>query len=170
MAGVNKHYQYRVMNLIKKNWLLIAVVIPLLILVLIRSFGAGSFRNDAGKWAEPSMNRSNITDLSRMETVPGEKLLINLDSESGEIRMKQFTGLHLPPDSVLSKKYLSVIKGHKGPVLLLSSDPALAARIWMIISQTGCRNIFILVNNPDNEVFKYKFPADSQKVRNLEDQ
>ncbi len=153
------------MNLVKKNWLIIVVVLPLLILVLIRSFGAGSFRNNARKWAEPSMNRSNITDLSRMETVPGEKLLINLDSASGETRMKTVTVLHVPPDSVLSKKYLSAIKQYKGPVLLYSSDPALAARIWMIISQTGRRNIFVLVNNPGNEVFKYKFPADNQQVR-----
>ncbi len=87
------------------------------------------------------MNRSNITDLSQMEALPEEKLLINLDSEAGGIKMKSVTELYIPPDSVLSKKYLSAIKEHRGPVLLFSSDPALSARIWMILSQTGCRNI-----------------------------
>ena len=74
---------------------------------------------------------------------------------------KSFAEVHIPPDSVLNRKYLTIIKDHKGAVLISSSDAALSARIWMVISQTGCRNLYILTGSNDNEVFKNEFRPDT---------
>ncbi len=68
---------------------------------------------------------------------------------------------NITADSILSKKYVNTILKHDGPVLLSSSEPGLSARIWMILSQMGCTNIYILTKNTDNEVFKYKFRPDT---------
>jgi hypothetical protein len=149
------------MVLIKKFRLVIAVVLPLLILVLIRSFMVSHFKNDAKKWAEPSVKQSNRITIEQAGSLKGKSLTINLDKDVS--RLMELTGdvQNIPAESVLMKDYVSMILKHDGPVMLFSSDPGLSARIWMILSQMGCRNIYILANSSDNEVFKYKFRPDT---------
>jgi GTP cyclohydrolase II len=145
------------MELLKKYRLVIIVVLPILILVLIRSSGLNYFKNDAKKRAEPSLKQSNIMIIEQAGSLSGKNLIINLDKEgklTGDVQ-------NIPADSVLTKNYVTMIMKHDGPVLLFSSDPGLSARIWMILSQLGCRNIYILTNSSDNEVFKYKFRPDT---------
>jgi hypothetical protein len=78
-----------------------------------------------------------------------------------EINVHSAGIIQIPADSILCNQYLSIIKKHKGPLLLFSDDKTISARIWMILSQIGRRNIFILTNNKNNEVFKYKFRPDT---------
>lgn len=147
--------------MIRKYRLVIAVVLPILILIFIRSLGANHFRSDAKKWAEPSLNRSNIVSRESVKKMPGEKLIINLDNEARGINDEETEEVYISPDSILSKNYLNKIREHKGPVLLYSPDPSVTPRIWMIISQMGCRNVYILTSNTDNEAFKHNFRSDT---------
>jgi hypothetical protein len=149
------------MELIRKFRLVIAIVLPILILVLIRSFGVSHFKNDARKWAEPSINKSNIVKIEQVGSLKGEILMICLDKEADSIRKLSGELRNIPPDSILNKNHSSQIMKHDGPVLLYSSDPGLSARIWMLLSQMGRRNIYILTDSTDNEVLKYKFRPDS---------
>jgi hypothetical protein len=150
------------MELIKRYKIIIAVLLPVLILIFIRSCTPGKFKTDARKWSEPSFKQSNIITPLQAATISGEKLIVNLDNEQGiSLEDKTAKEIHIPPDSVVSEKYLNIIRHHRGPVLLASSDQALSARIWMIISQTGNSNIYILTGNSDNETFKNKFRSDT---------
>ena len=149
------------MELIRKFRLVIAIVLPILILVLIRSFGVSHFKNDARKWAEPSINKSNIVKIEQVGSLKGEILMICLDKEADSIRKLSGELRNIPPDSILNKNHSTQIMKHDGPVLLYSSDPGLSARIWMLLSQMGRRNIYILTDSTDNEVLKYKFRPDS---------
>jgi hypothetical protein len=149
------------MELVKKYKLVIVVVFPILILVLIRSVGLNHVKNDVKKWAEPSVKQSNIITIDQAVSLKGKSLTINLDKD--DVRIRELTGYvqNIPADSVLRKNHVSMILKHDGPVMLFSSDPGLSARIWMILSQMGCRNIYILSISSDNEVFKYKFRPDT---------
>jgi hypothetical protein len=149
------------MELIKKYRLVIIVVLPIFILVLIRSSGLNHFKNDAKKWAEPSVKQSNIITIEQVVSPSGKNLIINLDKEVSQISKLTADVQNIQADSVLSKKHVSMIMSHDGPVLLFSSDPGLSAKIWMILSQLGCRNIYIFTNSADNEVLKYKFRPDT---------
>ncbi len=153
------------MELIKKYRLVIAVVLPILILGLIRSLGVNHFKNDAKRWAEPSVKQSNTINIKQSGTLSGKKLIINLDNDASGIREITMDAQNIPADSVLSKKYFKIIKKHDGPVLLFSSETSISARIWMILSQMGFNNTYILTNNKDNEVFKYKFRPDTISLR-----
>ena len=149
------------MDFLRKNRLVIVIVIPIVILVLIRSVGTNHFKSDANRWAEPSVSEKNIISVEQLATFPGEKLIINLDDENSltnDMRIKSF---NIPADSILSKNYLKIIREHEGTVLLVSEDPTISARIWMVISQMGYNNIYIITNDTDNEVFKYKFRPDT---------
>jgi hypothetical protein len=148
------------MGIIKKYKVVILVVMPVLILVLFRAFGTNHFKNDARRWAEPSVARSNIISEDQLGTLSGEKLIINLDKKSSGIE-QNINNKVISADSILSKNVLNIIRKHGGPVLLFSSDAAVSARVWMILSQMGYGNIYIFTNDTDNEVLKNKFRPDT---------
>jgi hypothetical protein len=149
------------MGIIHKYKVVIAVVLPILILVLIRQFGGNHFQTDAKRWSEPSIMRSNIITEEKIGTLSGEKLIINLGEGNREIKDMGMELLNIPADSVLSKNILHTIGKHDGPLLLYSSETAVSARIWMVLSQMGYKNIFILTNEADNEISKNKFRPDT---------
>jgi len=149
------------MGLIKKYKAVIFIVLPILILVLFRILNTSNFESNAKKWAEPSFNRSNIINTEESRSLSGNKLIISLGEDVKELSDINFSVLNIPADSVLCKNYFSVIRKHDDPILLLSSDPAVSARIWMVLSQMGISNIYILTNESDNEVLKYKFRPDT---------
>lgn len=150
------------MNEIIKNYkIVLYVVVPILILVLIRSFGTIHFKSDAKKWAEPSVLQSNIITLENAGSLSGTKLIIDLDKERSGINGSTFNEIEILPDAILQSENLKKIKKNDGPALLFSKDPAISSRIWMVLSQLGCKNIFILTNDPGNEEQKFKFIHDS---------
>lgn len=149
------------MGILNKYKVIIAVVLPILILVLIRSFGGNNFKSDAKRWAEPSVMRSNIITGEQIRALSGEKLVINLGEEGNEINGMTRDALNIPADSLFSKNNLNTIRKHDGPILIFSSETAVSVRIWMVLSQMGYKNIYILTNNADNEVFKSKFRPDT---------
>ncbi len=67
------------MNLINRYKIIIAIVLPLLILLALRTCSRESFKYDAKKWAEPSFDLSNVITAEGIGTLEGEKLIIYLD-------------------------------------------------------------------------------------------
>jgi hypothetical protein len=149
------------MELIKRYKVVIAIVLPIVILVLIRSLGTNHFKTDALKWAEPSVQRSNIITLDKAVSLPGNKLFVNLVGKTGAIITPGMKSINIPADSILNKKVLHSLKNNNGPVLLYSSENDVSARVWMILSQLGHNNIYIVSDDPENEVMKNKFRPDT---------
>lgn len=149
------------MDLIKRYKVVIAVVLPILIMVLVRSLGTNHFKADAVKLAEPSVLRSNIISFDKAVSLPGNKLFVNLLGEDGLINTPGMKSINIPSDSILNKKILHLMKNNDGPVLLYSSEEAVSARVWMILSQLGHNNIYIVSDDPENEVMKNKFRPDT---------
>ena len=149
------------MKFINKYKVIIAVILPILILVLIRLLGPNQFKVDADKWSAPSVSMTNIISVNKIGSLSGDRLIINLDNVKTGITDQETVTLSIPADSVLSKNNLKMIRRHDGPVLLISSEIALSARIWMLLSQMGCKNLFIITNDTSNEVLKYKFRPDT---------
>lgn len=150
------------MNIIKKYKIVIAVVLPILILVLIRAIGTSHFKPDAKRWAQPSVLRSNVISLDKALSLKGEKLFVNLAGEFGVIKTPGLKSINIPADSILDKEILHSISTNDGPVLLYSSEAAISVRVWMILSQMGYSNIYIISDDPENEVMKNKFRPDSR--------
>jgi hypothetical protein len=149
------------MKILKKYQIVITIVLPFLILIIIKTFNATSFKYDAKKWSVPSFNGSNIVSTSETGSLPGNRLIINLDNGNNEEFDKSAPMVEIQPSAILERKNINLMRDHKGTLLLYSGDPALSARIWMVISQTGIRNIYIMTSDKDNEIFKYKFRPDT---------
>jgi hypothetical protein len=146
------------MEIIKKNLVVIVIVLILLVLILFRSIGLNHFKTDAKSYAEASLLQSNILTPEKLKSLQGDKLLINLDIDSPNELTNE--AIRVSPDSILVKSHINTIMKHDGPVVVWSSEPALSARIWMLLSQLGRKDIFIL-SNSDNETLNYKFQRDS---------
>lgn len=149
------------MELIKRYKVVIAIVLAIAVLVIIRTSGTNHFKSDAKRWAEPSVKKSNTISIEQAGMLKGEKLIINLDKDASPVGKITGDVQNIPSDSILSKNHVKAILKHNGPVLLFSSESGLSARIWMILSQLGRTNIYILSKDNDNEVLKYKFRPDS---------
>jgi hypothetical protein len=149
------------MELIRKYGYIILIIVTITVPVILRSTGTGHFMYDAKKWAEPSFSGSNIITPANISLLKGDKLIIWLGS--GHQKITGITGeeISMPADSVLSKKYISVIHRNKGAVILFSNDYSVSAKVWMIMSQAGFKNIYIYSTDPDNEVLKKEFRSDS---------
>ena len=151
------------MGIIKKYRVVIIILVPLLILVIIRSVGINHFKLDAKKLAEPSVSRTNLINSSEMAALSGEVLLINLGDGKieGTDSNSKAEILNIPPVALLEKSNLNKISKHNGPVLIFSPDPSVSSRMWMLLGQMGIKTLYILTNDKDNESFKNKFRPDT---------
>jgi hypothetical protein len=148
------------MKTLKKYGFVSAIFLILLLAVIYRSFSYSGFRYDAPKLAAPSFRGSNFINA---EQIPGlqNALIIKMSNSDALNGRYNEISLKINPDSILERNNLKKIEKCKGPVILVSSENSIAARIWMLLSQKGLKNIFILSEDKDFEVLKKKFRPDS---------
>ncbi len=139
------------MKFLRQYWLVISITLIAVILVMIRTY-SHNFRYDAVRWAEPSALRSNILTEDQIPAMSSDVLLITLGGEAPAIEKLQDKILKLNPESVLEKANLSLIRKNKGPVILYSVDNSVSARVWMVLSEMGIKNIFILQDEQYNDL------------------
>jgi len=132
------------MKFLKQYRIILAIFLFVLSLVLIRTISSGNFKYDAVKWAEPSATGSNIINEAQLDAMTGKKLLVDLGAEpvSGS-RFGNIT-VKMDPGSILDKQNMKLIRKNGGPVILHSEDISEVARIWMILSEMGVRDLYIL--------------------------
>lgn len=159
MVVVNKITE-KLMIPIKKYLPVIFIVVPVLIAVIIRSTGSGHFRYDAARWAEPSLSGANIITPEKLSELKGNILVINFSDDRliHPVYPKQKA---ISADSMMTKMVMRMISRNNGPVILWSDNTALSARIWMLLSQTGIKDLYILSPDGSNETLKEKFRADT---------
>jgi len=153
-------------KLIGKYWYLFALVFPVAILIVARSTGTSHFRYDSAKWAEPAFSGTNIYIPGITSLPAGTPLFVDLDRKSPEKTVYNGEHLIISPESILNPDNRKKLASHDGPVILNSSDPGLAARLWMILSQSGITSLYILSSESDNELPKQKFRPDTTNSRN----
>jgi hypothetical protein len=149
------------MKYLRPYRLVILIVLPVIVLVLIRALAPGSFKPDAGKRAEASFTGANLLNRDQVAALGGKPLIVKLGNGIAEQKISSSDTLYIEADRLLEKRNLKAIQGHKGAVILVSGNPAIAAKAWMILSQMGYRDLYILTENAGAEVLKYKFRPDS---------
>lgn len=139
------------MKFLKQYRIILAVFLLVLILVLIRTISPGNFKYDAVKWAEPSASGSNLINEAQLDAMTGKRLLVDLGSEPvSDGRFGNIT-VRVDPGSILDKPNLKLIRKNGGPVILYSDDISEVARIWMILSEMGIKELYILSESADEK-------------------
>lgn len=132
------------MTFLKQYRLVVAIFLLFVVLVLFRTYSRNGFRYDAVRWAEPSVHGTNIVTEDQLPSLGGEILFISLGAEAKVSDHPKGKSLIMNPESVLYKENLALIRKHKGPVILCSDDGSVTARVWMVLSEMGLRNVYIL--------------------------
>jgi len=136
------------MKFIKQYWLVFSIFLLVTLLVLVRTFNQKSFRYDAVKRAAPSALGSNIMTEDQVGTLNGEKLIIALgNNETVSNRFQKIT-LRMETESVLERANLNLLRRNKGTIILYSDESSVSAKVWMVLSEMGLKNVFILL--PEN--------------------
>ena len=141
-----------------------ALIIVIPGLVVLRSLTGNHFKTDAELHARPSYNHSIVVTHQQVDVMPGNKLMINLDGEVNHptgVENPTIEELHSDPELILNRGFRKRIMNFKGNVFLVSDDPSLSSGLWMILSQMGRKDLFIVSDNADPEVFKYEFRPDT---------
>ncbi len=132
------------MKFLKHYWIVLSIFLLVVLLVLIRTFSQNNFRYDAVKWAETSVPGSNIMAKDQIPALGDKVLLINLGNKPAAGEQPTENTLMMNPASILEKANLNLIRKNKGPVILFSDDNSVSARVWMVLSEMGMKNIYIL--------------------------
>jgi hypothetical protein len=139
------------MKFFRRYWLVLSITLLAIILVLIRAY-SHNFRYDAARWAKPSALRTNIVTADQIRTMGSDMLLVVLGNETPWVELPKDKILKLNPESILEKNNLSLIRRNSGPVVLYSDDNSVPARVWMVLSEMGIKNVFILQDTSKNEL------------------
>jgi hypothetical protein len=149
------------MEIIRKYLILIIVIVPVGVAVLLRSTGTGHFRYDAARWSEPALEGSNYLTPRTLSGLNGNILLVDMSEKGVMSSDRRMERVKINADSVIMKDFRKIIERNNGPVVLWSDDTGVSARVWMFLSQTGIKDLYILGEDPLNEGMKEKFRADS---------
>lgn len=142
------------MNSLKRYGIIIGIVMVTLVLIVLRSSG-NKFRPDAMRQAAASLDGSNLLTSAQAADLGGHGLLIILDNSD---RYRDIPdAVRIEPVAVTEKKNIKIIRNNNGPVLLSSADPSVSARVWMVLSQMGVKNVYILSEAKDDETIKHEF-------------
>ncbi|MFZ2341202.1 MAG: hypothetical protein WAW07_15950 [Bacteroidales bacterium] len=139
------------MKFLKQYRIILTVFLLVLILVLIRTISPGNFKYDAVKWAEPSATGSNMIDEAQMDAMTGKKLLVDLGTEPVSASRFGNISVKMDPGSILDKPNMKLIRKNRGPVVLYSEDISEVAGIWMILSEMGVKDLYILSESADGK-------------------
>ena len=132
------------MKSLKQYWLVLTIFLIVVLFVLFRSFSRHDFRYDAARWAGPSVTGSNIITGEQISALRGEILLVSLGNQAAVIDQPIDKTMMVNPESILEKGNLSVMRKNKGPVILFSDDRSVSARVWIVLSEMGLQNLYIL--------------------------
>ena len=132
------------MKLLKRNWLILTIMVLVAAMVLVRSVRQNSFRYDAVRWAASSADGSNLISPDQIALAGEQVLLISLGNMTEVPAQFKEQTVMISPGEILGKEKLKLIRKNRGPVILSSDDPSVSARVWMVLSEMGIKNLFVL--------------------------
>jgi hypothetical protein len=142
------------------KWVFLITAFVLLLLG-IRFFVGDHFRPGAEKNAIPALTGTNIVDISQIEQMTQKVMFVYLDDEKSLEANAEFEVSVFNIEDLLSGEMVEELKKFKSPKILVSEDPSVAARAWMILAQKGIENLFIFGELGDLENFDYSFKPEA---------
>ena len=136
----------------------LGIVIPLFILILgliiARSTNKNLFKKEAQLALKEAVNNSISMDQLKQST--SDYTIIGLD---GPVELENSRVILF--GDLLSKENRNMIEELEGDLILYSADVSLSSKAWVILNQLGYSRVFILQQNENEELLKYKFQPDT---------
>ncbi len=122
--------------------LVVGLIVLLLTAVLIRSFNHRVFKPGADRWASSSYDNANLVSIENLGKLKTNVLIVDLDGHYQATDAEDI--MRINASEMLERNNLKRIRKFNGSVVLVSGNTALNARLWMLLSQMGISNVYIL--------------------------
>lgn len=144
----------------KYIWVLL-ILLLIVLLLLSRLFIGDHFKPGAEKNAFPALSESNTMGLSQIELSKSKVILVYLDNES-ELELNADIDVFVfEAEELILKQNIKELRKFKLPIVLISEDPSVSARAWMLLAQKGVKKLFIYSGPGSVDSFKYEFRPDT---------
>ena len=130
----------------------------ILAFVIARSTNRNLFKNEANAAIEAAKHNENIIFEEQLTV---QYLVVDLSAEEDFNAAKFQNVVNIPFKSLLEKPNRKLLEGTKGEIVLYSQDISTSSKAWVILNQLDFKDVFILQNEENSEVFKYKFQPDT---------
>lgn len=146
------------MKIFKSLQLVVFFIVIIVILVAVRTYNKNLFKRDSKTAVEASKN--NHISVSELEALENSYLIIDLREEITNSNQIQ-KSVHIPFENILEKTNWELLENSESDILLYANDLAVSAKAWVILNQLNFENVYILSEEENPEVLKYKFQPDT---------
>jgi hypothetical protein len=146
------------MEKLKNLKVVLAVLVVILVFVIIKTTAKNQFKEDANHTLEKVTSDNFTILLAELKNSQNEYLLVDI-SESG---LAQFeNSVKIPVEKIGEQSSLQILKNTNSKIVLVSDNVSQSEKAWVILSQLGIKNLFVLSTHENPEEFKYKFQPDT---------
>jgi hypothetical protein len=139
--------------------IVLVVLAVVFVLVVVKLSYKNGFKQDAANAVDAVVNNNFMIPVNELENTENQFFVVDLN-ESGSSQFKN--SLKIPFEELLDESTLQKLKNTENKILLVSADISMSAKVWVILNQLDFKNVFILSNEENPEVLKYKFQPDTK--------
>ena len=146
------------MEKLKGLKIVIVILLVVLVLVIVRTTGKNRFKQDAQNAIEAIESNNFSVLLKDFKANESQYLIVEIN-ESGSVQFEK--SIKIEFERLLDKSTLQKLKGTDNKILLVSDDNSVAVKAWVILNQLNFKNVFVLLDEENQEVLKYEFQTDA---------
>ncbi len=146
------------MKKLRELKIVIVILLIISVLVIVKTTGKNRFNHDAKDAIEAVSGNNFSVSLNDFKTAETQFLVVDLN-ESGSAQFEN--SMKVQFEKLLEESTIQKLKDTQGKILLVSDDNSQTAKAWVILNQMGIKNAFVLANDENPEVLKYKFQPDT---------
>ena len=140
----------------KKNitWIL-GVLLVLVVLVLVRTFKPNLFKRNVREALKTTTEMTvSVQELSALKDSYN---IVELDAENQRFQ----NSVVIPFDQLLETESKEKLTSLDGKILLYTNNIATSSKAWVILNQLEFEEVYVLSDEENPEVLKYKFQPDT---------
>lgn len=149
------------MKQIKNLGVVLLLFIILLVLVVIRTSNQNLFKQDSQHAIEVATKNSISISMTDLEKLSTPYLVVDLRNADNYNAAQFQNSINIPFENLLDKTNRKILNKEKDKIVLFSDTISTSSKAWVILNQLDFDNVYILQNEKNNEVFKYKFQSDT---------
>jgi hypothetical protein len=142
--------------------LMFVIMLPVVVaaLVIVSFVGIDRFTGNAKSVVE-QLNSTPVF-VTRIKLNQADFFMVYLSNSVNQTLPDG--SLQIPFEKLAEKATLQQIKSSGKKILLVSEMPGQSAKAWVILNQLGVKNLFILAEENNPEILRYKFVPDTTKT------
>lgn len=140
--------------------LLLPIILVLIIILVIKQFSGNSFRQGAENYSVSALKGTNTILMEEFINLK-KGSIIRIDNADVFANPNNLPLISLNSSGLLSRFSIKSLRNSSVPRIIIAEDPGTEARVWILLSQKGIKELMINPEREDDLVLKYEFRPDT---------